>query len=225
MWNEHTLRLHISYQSSLAYPCVHKTRQDTSKSFFESVERLDSLSRFFLGGTKNKAWANMNCHNSVSMIYYFSESEKSSVYMMSTTVAKWYGTILLVWKLKLIFLKRLWHAFYMQMTGLYSFQEWVHEMAVLWDHILHVPKGIPHQPSVMRSWLYDCHPLSIICPQALICLLLGHLKHKHMFTYSSIKCVLLQDHILNNKTPLTSYSNFMLLQISLKLTIRRIAEK
>lgn len=45
----HTLRLHLSYQSSLAYPCVHETRRDTSKSFFESVERLDSLSRFFFG--------------------------------------------------------------------------------------------------------------------------------------------------------------------------------
>lgn len=46
----HTLRLHISYQSSLAYPFVHERRRDTSKSFFESVERLDSLSRFFFGG-------------------------------------------------------------------------------------------------------------------------------------------------------------------------------
>lgn len=46
----HTLRLHISYQSSLAYPFVLERRRDTSKSFFESVERLDSLSRFFFGG-------------------------------------------------------------------------------------------------------------------------------------------------------------------------------
>lgn len=50
----HTLRLHISYQTSLAYPCVHQTRRDTSKSFFESVEQLDFLSRFFGGETETR---------------------------------------------------------------------------------------------------------------------------------------------------------------------------
>lgn len=207
----HTLQLHISYQSSLAYPCVHKTRRDTSKSFFESVEQLDSLSRFFLGRNRNKAWANMNCHNNASMIYYFSESERSFLYMISTRMVEWYGTILLVWKLKFVFLKRLWHVFYMQITSLYSFHERMHAMAVLWEHILHAPKGISQQPSVMRSWLYDRHPLSIICPQALIRLLLGHLKYNHMFPYSSIRNVRVcknKSWITKRPLPLTATVDF-----------------
>lgn len=138
--------------------------------------------KIFFGRNRNKAWANMNCHNNASMIYYFSESERSFIYMMSTRMAEWYGTIMLVWKLKLVFLKWLWHVFYMQITGLYSVHERMQAMAVLSEHILHVPKGLSQQPSVMRSWLYDRHALSIICPQALIWLLLGHLKYNHMFT-------------------------------------------
>ncbi len=145
--------------------------------------------KIFFGRNRNKAWANMICHNNASMIYYFSESERSFLYMISMRMVEWYGTILLVWKLKLVFLKRLWHVFYMQITSLYSFHERMQAMAVLWEHILHVPKGISQQSSVMRSWLYDHHPLSIICPQALIRLLLGHLKYNHMFTYSSIRNV------------------------------------
>lgn len=117
------------------------------------------------------------------------------------------------WKLKLIFFKWLWHVFYMQTTGLYSIHELLHKMAMLRKHILHVPKGISRQPSVMRFWLYDRHPLSIICLQALIWLLWGHLKYNHMFTYSSIWNVLLQEQVLNTKTTLTSYNNFTSLRI------------
>lgn len=44
---------------------------------------------FWRGGwNRNKAWTNMNCHNNASMIYYFSESERSFIYMMSTRMAK-----------------------------------------------------------------------------------------------------------------------------------------
>ncbi len=61
----HALRLYISYQSSLAYPCVHETRWDTSKNVFESVERLDSLSRFFWGRIKTRPgriWTAITMH-------------------------------------------------------------------------------------------------------------------------------------------------------------------
>lgn len=184
----HTLRLHISYQTSLAYPCMHETRRDTSKSFFESVEQLDFLSRFFFwGGETETRLGRIWTAITMRLWSIISQSQREvSFTWWALALVKQYGTILLVWKLKLIFLKWLWHVFYMQITGMYSFHELLHKMAVFREHILHVPKGISHQPSVLRSWLYDRHPLSIICPQALICSLWGHLKYNHMFTYSSI---------------------------------------
>lgn len=173
----HTLRLHISYQTSLAYPCMHETRRDTSKSFFESVEQLDFLSRFFWGETETRLG---RIWTAITMRLWSIISQSQREVSFTWWALTWWNSMEpSCWCGNL-------NSYFWNGYDMFSTCNWHAFMAVFREHILHVPKGISHQPSIMRSWLYDHRPLSIICPQALICSLWGHLKYNHMFTYSPI---------------------------------------